>query len=255
MDTNRKKGETNALTMPGAEPFLFPGNRTGVLLIHGFTGSPAAMRGLGQFLNEKQGYTTLGVRLPGHGTQVDDLRRPAWRDWLTAVEDGLNLLRGMSDQIYVAGISMGGVLTLIAASCYQIQGVAALSTPYGLTRDWRVHFMRPFSLFVPKFKKPAAVGNRAETSYAYFVPHAIAEAAEMAKIMQAGLPKINVPVLLIQSHGDKVIEPNALDLLSERLVTPRLETLWLENSGHVITLDEEHEIVYRKVADFFSAQP
>ncbi len=236
--------------MPGAEPFLFPGNRTGVLLIHGFTGSPAAMRGLGEFLNRTQGYTTLGIRLPGHGTQVDDLRRPTWRDWITAVEDGLNLLHGMSDQAYVAGISMGGVLTLIAASRYQVKGVAALSTPYGLTGDWRVRFMRPISLFVPKFKKPAAVGNRAETSYAYFVPHAIAEAAELAKLMQAGLPKINVPVLLIQSRGDKVIEPNALDLLNEHLTTPRKETLWLEKSGHIITLDVERDIVYERVAQF-----
>lgn len=238
------------LTMSGAEPFLFAGNKVGVLLIHGFTGSPAAMRGLGKFLNEKQGYTTLGVRLPGHGTQVDDLRHSTWRDWLTTVEDGLNLLRGMCDQVYVAGISMGGVLTLIAASRYQVQGVAALSTPYGLTGDWRVRFMRPLSLFVPKFKKPAAVGNRAETSYAYFVPHAIAEAAELAKLMQESLPKINIPVLLIQSRGDKVIEPNALDLISEQLNRLHPETLWLERSGHVITLDVEHEIVYERVGHF-----
>ncbi|HWR66267.1 MAG TPA: alpha/beta fold hydrolase [Bellilinea sp.] len=243
------------LTMPGAEPFLFPGNRTGVLLIHGFTGSPAAMRGLGEFLSQNQGFTTLGIRLPGHGTQVDDLRRPAWRDWLTTVEDGLNLLRGMCDQVYLAGISMGGVLTLIAANRYQVQGVAALSTPYGLTGDRRVRFMRPLSLFVPKFKKPAAVGNRAETSYAYFVPHAIAEAAELAKLMQESLPKINIPVLLIQSRSDKVIEPNALDLISGQLHMLHPETLWLETSGHIITLDQEREIVYRKVADFFSARP
>lgn len=151
------------LTMPGAEPFLFPGSHTGVLLIHGFTGSPAAMRGLGKYLNETQGYTALGIRLPGHGTHVDDLRRPAWRDWITAVEDGLNLLKDMSDHIYVAGLSMGGILTLITANRYQVSGVAALSAPYGLTNDWRVPLMRPLSLFVPKFKKPGAVGIAAET--------------------------------------------------------------------------------------------
>ena len=240
------------LTMPGAEPFLFPGSHTGVLLIHGFTGSPAAMRGLGKYLNEPQGSTARGIPLPGHGTHVDDLRRPAWRDWITAVEDGLNLLKDMSDHIYVAGLSMGGILTLITANRYQVSGVAALSAPYGLTNDWRVPLMRPLSLFVPKFKKPGAVGIAAETSYRYFVPHAIAEAAGLAKLMQAGLPKINVPVLLIQSRGDKVVEPNALDLLSERLTTPHKETLWLEKSGHVITLDVEHEIVYQRVAQFFS---
>ncbi len=238
------------LTMPGAEPFLFPGKGAGVLLIHGFTGSPAAMRGLGKYLNETQGYTALGIRLPGHGTHVDDLRRPAWRDWIAAVEDGLNLLRGMSDRMYVAGLSMGGVLTLITASRYPVCGVVALSAPFGLTHDWRIRFMRPLSPFIPKFKKPGAVGIAAETSYAYYVTHAIAEAAELAKLMQEGLPQIQVPVLLIQSRGDKVIEPNALDLLSERLGTPHKETLWLEKSGHVITLDVEREIVYERVVQF-----
>jgi len=56
------------LIMSGAEPFLFAGSKVGVLLIYGFTGSPAAMRGLGKVLNETLGYTTLGIRLPGHGT-------------------------------------------------------------------------------------------------------------------------------------------------------------------------------------------
>jgi carboxylesterase len=236
--------------MQGAEPFLFPGNRTGVLLIHGFTGSPAGMRGLGKYLNQTLGYSTMGIRLAGHGTHVDDLRRPAWRDWVASVEDGLNLLQGISDHIYVAGLSMGGVLTLIAASRYQVRGAAALSTPYELATDWRIRFMRPISLFVPKVKKPGAVGNAAETSYRYYVTHAVAEAADLAKLMQEGLAKINVPVLLIQSRSDKVIEPDALDRLSEQLVTPQKETLWLEKSGHVITLDVERDIVYERVARF-----
>ncbi len=237
------------LTMSGAEPFLFPGNRTGVLLIHGFTGSPAAMRGLGKYLNETLGYSTLGIRLPGHGTHVDDLRRPAWRDWIAAVEDGLNLLQGMSERIYVAGLSMGGVLTLITACHYPVLGAVALSTPYAV-KDWRISLMRPLSLIIPKFKKPGAVGIAAETSYRYFVTHAIAEAAGLAKIMQEALPQIKIPVLAIQSRRDRVIEPNALDLLYERLGAPHKETFWLEKSGHVITLDVEREIVYARVAHF-----
>jgi carboxylesterase len=44
------------------EPFFFPGNDTGCLLIHGFTGAPTEMRPLGEFLAGK-GYTVLGVRL------------------------------------------------------------------------------------------------------------------------------------------------------------------------------------------------
>lgn len=241
---------TDRLTLPGAEPFFFPGNRIGCLLIHGFTGSPAAMRGLGEHLNREENCTVLGIRLPGHGTSPDDLRRVGWRDWLAAVEDALNLLESVSDRIFVVGISMGGVLTLIAASRYPLAGAVALSTPFGMNHDWRLRFARPLSLFVPKIKKPDPVGNRNETSYPYFVTHAIAEAAELAKLMYAGLPKINIPVLLIQSHSDKVIEPNAMTLLDEHLTTPDKETLWLDKSGHVITLDQEREIVYKTVTDF-----
>jgi len=238
------------LTMPGAEPFLFIGNKVGILLIHGFTGSPAAMRDLGKYLNDIHGFTTLGIRLPGHGTHVDDLRRPVWCDWITAVEDGLNLLSGITEHIYVVGISMGGILTLLAASHYTIRGAVGLSTPFGLTNDWRIGLMRPLSLVVPKFKKPDAVGIAAETSYRYFVPHAISEAAKLAKQMQEGLSGINIPILLIQSREDKVIEPNALDLLSDHLTMAPKETLWLEKSGHVITLDVEHEIVFERVGHF-----
>jgi carboxylesterase len=110
--------------------------------------------------------------------------------------------------------------------------------------------MGPLSLFIPKFKKPDAVSIAAETSYRYFVPHAISEAAKLAKQMQEGLSKINIPILLIQSRGDRVIEPNALDLLSEHLAAAPKETLWLERSGHVITLDVEHAIVYERVGQF-----
>ena len=48
-----------------AEPFYFPGNSTGCLLIHGFTGTPKEMRPLGDFLADK-GYSVLGIRLSGH---------------------------------------------------------------------------------------------------------------------------------------------------------------------------------------------
>ncbi|MDY7077341.1 MAG: alpha/beta fold hydrolase [Chloroflexota bacterium] len=240
---------SNYLTLPPAEPFFLSGNRTGCLLIHGFTGSPAGVRGLGEFLNQ-QGYTALGIRLPGHGTRPQDLRHVRWRDWLAAVEDGLNLLKGSTDRVFVLGLSMGGVLTLIAASRYPVAGAVAMSAPFGLQRDWRLRFIRPLSLVVPQIKKPPSGGADLESSYPYFVTHALAEAAELAKMMQAGLPQIEAPVLLIQSRRDAMIEPDALTLLNEHLKTPHKETLWLEESGHVITLDVEQEIVFQAAADF-----
>ena len=67
--------------IPTAEPFFFPGDRTGCLLVHGFTGTPKEMRWLGEYLADL-GFSALGVRLVGHATQVEDLIRTCWRDWL-----------------------------------------------------------------------------------------------------------------------------------------------------------------------------
>jgi len=85
------------LTIPSAEPFLHVGDRVGCLIVHGFTGTPYEMRPLGDYLFE-EGHTVLGVRLAGHATDPTDLSRIRWRDWLMTIEDGLNLLKGVSDQ-------------------------------------------------------------------------------------------------------------------------------------------------------------
>jgi carboxylesterase len=78
------------MIIPTAEPFFFQGNKIGCLLIHGFTGAPKEMRWLGEYL-ANQGYTVLGVRLAGHATRPEDMRRMNWEDWAVSVEDGYYL--------------------------------------------------------------------------------------------------------------------------------------------------------------------
>ncbi len=76
------------------------------------------MRWLGEYLNQ-QGYTVCGMRLAGHATRLTDMVRARWRDWLLSVEDGYNLLRSCTDQVFLLGLSMGGVLSLTAADFVQ----------------------------------------------------------------------------------------------------------------------------------------
>ena len=110
--------------IPSAEPFFFPGastvatgtsHTTGVLLAHGFTGAPKEMRWMGEYLAQ-EGYPCLGVRLAGHATCPEDMIRSTHADWLASVEDGYHLLRGVCEQVVLAGLSMGGVLSLISAT-------------------------------------------------------------------------------------------------------------------------------------------
>jgi len=111
--------------IPTAEPFFFPGQgenaRIGCLVSHGFTGTPKEVRWLGEYLNE-QGYTVCGIRLTGRATQPEDMVRSRWRDWLLSVEDGYNLLRGCTDQVFLLGLSMGGILSLAAAAQFGVRG-------------------------------------------------------------------------------------------------------------------------------------
>ena len=70
---------------PMAQPFYFPGDEHGVLLIHGFTGSCAHMRLLGEHLRD-QGFTVRGINLPGHGSRPEDMAKCTWKDWLQAAK-------------------------------------------------------------------------------------------------------------------------------------------------------------------------
>jgi carboxylesterase len=94
------------MIIPTAEPFYYPGNKIGCLLVHGFTGSPKEMHWMGEYL-ESQGYTVLGIRLAGHATCLEDMSRMTWQDWATSVEDGYHLLKGCVDRIFIIGLSMG----------------------------------------------------------------------------------------------------------------------------------------------------
>ena len=92
-----------------------PGGKKGVLLIHGFTGLPAELLLMGEFLN-KQGFTVLGVRLAGHGTTVEDMSHMTWEDWMDSVRDGYALLSGYCEDISVIGHSMGGLFALLLST-------------------------------------------------------------------------------------------------------------------------------------------
>ena len=112
----------------GAEPFLLPGGSKGVLLIHGFTGSPSEMILLGNYLY-RQGYTVLGVRLAGHGTTVEEMANTNWHEWYHSACDGYHLLRGICSEISVIGLSMGGLLAMRIGRDFPVKKIISMSAP------------------------------------------------------------------------------------------------------------------------------
>lgn len=128
--------------MPGAEPYFFSRGPQACLIVHGFNSSTRENREMGQWLAD-QGFTVLGIRLPGHATTPADMRRVRWTDWLAAVEDGYSILKDSADTVFIMGQSLGGVLTMTAASTLPFDGVIGISTPFGLVKGWQSFLARP----------------------------------------------------------------------------------------------------------------
>lgn len=240
--------------IPGAEPFLFPGGSTGCLLIHGFTGTPKEMRPMGAYLHQR-GFTVLGVRLTGHATRPEDLPRVRWQDWILSVEDGWQLLKGITDRIFVCGLSMGGVLALSFAAQFPVNGVVAMSTPYELPPDPRLPYIRFLHRLQPRMEKGEPDWFEPEVAkghidYPYYPTRAIVELVELLKVLRASLPQVTAPVLLIHSKNDQGVAPENLEKIYTALGSQRKEKLMIENSGHAITVDQKRTQVFEAAADF-----
>jgi len=237
-----------------AEPFFFLGGKTGCVLVHGFTGAPKEMRLMGDYLNQN-GVTVIGIRLAGHATQMSDLVRTRWKDWLASVEDGINLLSDFCENIFVAGLSMGGILALMAASRYAIDGVIAMSAPYTISSDWRVKLAKQISLFMPFVKKEQSDTIDQKTSkdhidYPAYPTRSIAELDKLVSTLHKNLDQICIPVLLINSKNDKTVPPSHAENYRCEIPSNHFEMITLENSGHVITEDIERQIVFNAALNF-----
>lgn len=251
-------------TIPTAEPFFFPGKganaKTGCLVIHGFTGAPKEMRWLGEYLN-RQGYTVCGIRLNGHATKPKDMIRSRWQDWLLSVEDGYNLLHSCTDQVFLLGLSMGGILSLTAASKLPVRGVVAMSTPYDLpSTPLPIWVFLLLSYFMPYTKKSKVPGSDWFDKAAYkqhvaYPMNPVRSAVELKYLvneMHVSLPQIKVPVLLIQSRDDDYFIRDSMEVLHAALGCTDKQMLWVEGGGHVITEEPTRETVFKAAADFIA---
>lgn len=254
----------NAMTqiIPTAEPFFFPGQgqrgRVGCLVIHGFTGTPKEMRWLGEFLN-REGYTVCGIRLAGHATRLEDMVRSRYTDWLLSVEDGYHFLRACTEQVFLLGLSMGGVLALTSAARLVVSGVVAMSTPYRMPTDtWLplpvVRFLSHFRPYLFKEDDDSSwFDQESRRQHVAYPANPVRSGVELKLLlaeMQAALPQVTVPVLLVHSRDDRTVPPEAMPELYARLGTAHKEMLWLEGAGHVVTEEPPRQMLFEAIARF-----
>lgn len=247
--------------IPTAEPFIFIGepSKPACLLIHGFTGTPKEMRWMGEFLHQ-QGYTCLGIRLAGHATDPEDMIRSNWTDWTASVEDGYSQLRGLTDNIFLIGLSMGGVLSLLMSTRLAVKGIVAMSTPYKLPDDPRLRHIEWISkivAYMPKSnEEPGSSWFDQEAwkdhiSYPQNPVRSIGQLNQLLGAMRAALPDVRVPVLLIHSKDDRYVLPENIEPIYADLVNASEKTrLYVTGSGHVLPRDAARQQVFQSALEF-----
>ncbi len=246
--------------IPTAEPFFFLGDssKPACLLIHGFTGAPKEMRWMGEYLH-RRGYTCLGIRLTGHATRPADMVRARWTDWTASVEDGYDLLRCLSEDIFLVGLSMGGILSLLMSTRLDVRGVVAMATPSRMPEDYPLWLMELISWFVkyqPKDEEPGSgwFDKTAWQDHVSYPQNPVRSAAELKKLilaMRAALPQVKVPVLLLHSKDETYVSPESMEEIYAGLINTADKTkLYLTGSGHVLTRDASREQVFQAAAEF-----
>jgi carboxylesterase len=245
---------------PLVEPFFADavpdprdGQRVGVLLVQGFTGSPASIVPWGRYLAERG----LGVsvpRLPGHGTTWQQLNRTRWADWYGEVDRAFEKLRANHDQVVVGGLSMGGalVLQLAADRGRDVAGIVVVNPAVNMQRKDLLalpllkHVVPSFPGITNDIKKPGAD----ERGYPRTPLKAAHSMISAWKLLREDLPKVTQPLLMFRSVTDHVVDPSSAALVRGTVSSRDLTERMLENSYHVATLDNDAPTIFEESAQF-----
>jgi carboxylesterase len=272
-----------SIPMPNQGVFMPGRNGQAVILVHGLTGTPNEMRFLAWFLNT-HGYTVSCPRLANHGQPLHILKSTHWEEFYASVRATYESLRAGHDQIFVSGLSMGALLALLLADEFQagVAGVSCLS-PTLFYDGWNVpwyHFLLPLGSRTPLkdylyFKEEPPYGLKNERirekvheyyekadihelrdvdryGYPYFPVRLLGELRRLVAHLEHRLPFVQCPCQIIQARQDDMSSVRNAQFVYDRVASRRKEIVYLENSYHVITADQERAKVAQSMLDFFS---
>lgn len=259
--------------------FQLEGDRRGVLLVHGLTGTPAEMLMLGKRMH-REGFTVHGVQLAGHCGGEDDLLATGWRDWYASVEAAARNMRGRVDHLFVAGLSMGALLALLLAAEQPelVDGVGVLGATFRYD-GWNMPAIARLSFMLPLIKRLGLARHRSfqeEPPYglrderirsqvsgamlggdssAAGLPgnpwHSLADLYVLSARVRRRLPNVTVPCLVAHAEEDDIAHVRNAYLVADRVNAP-VELLLLKDSYHMITLDRDRRLLADRLGAFFA---
>lgn len=237
----------------GAEAFFYKGNEMGILISHGFVGTPQSVRFIGDSLAE-YGYTVFAPRLPGHGTHYHDLESVTYEDWFAELEKGYIFLAEQCKAVFVIGQSMGGTLTLRLAHKYpQIKGIAtvnaALTIPGFENLKTGNH-----PKYIPEGEPDIKAKGVNEITYHQTPLHAVRQLQALMEDTPPICSQITTPILCVKSAIDHVVPPANSDWIYNSVKSTAKELVTLPNSYHVASMDNDKQMIVERFQRFVQQQ-
>ncbi len=266
---------------PGRHGIFEKRGKAGVLLVHGITGSPAEMKPLVRKL-AAQGFSVACPQLAGHCSTLKDLKRTRWPDWYASLETAMDSLSEECDTLFVSGLSMGALLALKLAANHpdRVRGVATLSATFCYD-GWNVpplrqRFLLPLVIYSPlryflSYHEPAPYGIKDDRirnviaavyqnesasmpekyGYSEFPGVTIRETFRLIRTVKRDLAAIVAPLLIVHSTEDDMASLKNARFLAAGVSSRQVETFYVDDTYHVLTLDRRKDDVAARVAEFF----
>ncbi len=241
------------------EPFYFPGNETGILLIHGFTASPIDMKPLGERFRD-WGYTVSAPLLAGHGRTPEEMRDTTWKDWLGEADNALVQMMKTCKRIIAVGHSMGGLIVLALAAQHKIDGLVSINAPihYRDPEFHQAYYLLDKQEYLDKPHKSSEIKITKEGlphfSYLKVPVKCFVSLNKAITSVQTELSKIKCPALIIQCLEDQTIHPSSGGFIEEKLGCQCKEVIYWENEDHYLPLSLARNELAQKIKHFITQE-
>ncbi|OQA16284.1 MAG: Thermostable monoacylglycerol lipase [Firmicutes bacterium ADurb.Bin356] len=231
-----------------ASPFFHKGSGLGCLILHGFTGTPANVRVIADALTS-EGHTVYAPLLKGHAATLFEMERASSDDWR---QDALNAYMRLKDEgctkIFLMGLSMGGLLMSLIASCHPCDGLVLMNTPFIMKRSLK-NAMRA-SLLLRYVTTKGDPANPYSQGYNGAPLRKLRDLKKLSLLSTKALNKISCPILLIQSREDNRVDLKSVQVVENGAVNTDVRTIFLENSPHGCSYGPERDLVASYCIEF-----
>lgn len=239
-------------TAPAARTFVIPGDRVGILLVHGFAGSIVDLRFFGERVHALLGSTVAGVRLAGHGLTTHDLDRTTFEDWVASARTSLTSLSAVTDRVVIVGESMGALIAFRLSREYAtVRCVVCLSPALNLPNERARNVMTRVSPPEARWKKTWVDDARAERgSLKEVTTFSYRELTRLLESERASLAQVSVPVLAVYADNDFIADPRSAENLRSLMPHSKVTVEVVHESVHHLNESKDAERIAGVLSDY-----